>query len=105
MAERGLILVVSDDLEAVDELRQILNGDRYDLLTADRNRGIIETVPRPCATMDDDRAARRVRGQLPQLVAYVGRIDLDARAGRRQKLRLPRRRRAAAGKHCPFPVE
>lgn len=32
MADRGLILVVSDDVGAVDELRRILDDGRYDLL-------------------------------------------------------------------------
>ena len=73
--------------------------------SADGDRRAAHVVRRPPAPVHHDGAARRIAGDLQQLVGWRVRVILHARAGCRQQLRLPRRSRTAAGDHRALAVE
>ena len=72
---------------------------------ADGDGGGFKIARGPRAPVQHDRAARRSVGECAQLCGNFLGIDVDLRTGRRQQVRLPRRRGTAAGQHRAFAGE
>ena len=72
---------------------------RVILERSDRDGSAGEIRVLPAAQMNEDRALRRVGGNREHLVAEFGREHVNVCAGGRKQLRLPGRRRGAAGQH------